>query len=315
MFKIPMRFKKQAGYILLEGALALSLAAGVMTYYMAEEKNRFAEDMAKIHGQHMKAMAAATNAYITNNYSRLIAGTAIPIPGSTDDVDDPLAPTVQELMDLGLLPNSPGLATPVYGGGFTIRLTTNPVAGAVNGFVGTTASVAPGGQVSSRTIGRALQEIGINGMATGLGGNPDNELRALNQDNGVAGPDVTLALGVTTPQPGMMAVRVGTGVCNDGTGLACDVFLRRDGTRPMTGDLDMGVNNITNVVNIGTAAARAGTVFSTDLDARDNISAGINITANNNITATTGDVTAGRNVIANNNITATTGDVTAGRNV
>ncbi|MCA3167096.1 MAG: hypothetical protein ING22_00860, partial [Burkholderiales bacterium] len=36
---------------------------------------------------------------------------------------------------------------------------------------------------------------------------------------------------------------------------------------------------------------------------------------NNNITATTGDVTAGRNVIANNNITATTGDVTAGRNV
>lgn len=242
MFNIPTRLKRQAGYIMLEAALALPVAAGIMTYYLAEQRDRLTEDMAKIHGQHMKAVAAATNAYITNNYGLLIAGKDIPIPGSTDNVANPLAPTVAELMALGLLPNSPGLAKPVYGGGFTIRLTTNnPVVGAVNGFVGTTASVAPGGQVSSRTIGRALQEIGFNGMATGLGGFGDDTLRAQNQDVAVPGIDVAVALGPgVAAQPGLMAVKVGTGTCDDGTGLACDVFLRRDGTRHMTGDLKMG---------------------------------------------------------------------------
>jgi ribosomal protein S17 len=319
MFKIPMRFKKQAGYILLEGALALSMAAGIMTYYMAEEKNRFAEDMAKLHGQHMKAIASATNAYITNNYGALLTGGVITIP-SGGTVADRLAPTVQELADLGFLPNGAGMANPVYGGGFRIQLVVNTATDTVNGFVGTTAPVAPGGQVSNRAIGRALEEIGINGMATGLGNNANSMLVS---HNGITSIDVTTALGLPAQQ-GLMAVRVGTGTCDDGTGLACDVFLRRDGTRPMTGDLNMGTrnifdaNNITAELNItattGNIEATTGNIEATN----GSVTAGRDVTADQNITATNGnieakkgDVIAGQDVTANRNITATTGNIEA----
>jgi hypothetical protein len=348
MFKIPMRFKKQAGYMLLEAALALSVAGGVMAYYMAEEKNRFAEDMAKIHGQHMNTIAAGVNSYIVRNYGLLTSPPTptitIPIPATGGSVGSPFAPTIQELMDMGLLPNTPGLANPVYGGGFRIRLilgsTTNPACGLghVCGYVGTTDAVAPGGQVSSRTIGRALQEIGINGMATGLGGQGNDVLRS--QNNLISETlNRAFGVGVVTPQQGLMAVRVGTEACGTGSGAACDVFLRRDGSQPMTGALNMGGKNIGNVANIGTNAAPAGTVFTTDLSAantvftthlsiagrvvtildmgNNSITNADNITANGSIsangtTSTTGNITANRNITANTgNITASAGNISA----
>lgn len=243
MFNIPTRLKRQAGYIMLEAALALPVAAGIMTYYLAEQRDRLTEDMAKIHGQHMRQIAAATNAYVTNHYDALTKpslGVITKEDGSL--VADILNPTIQDLIDLGLLADSPSISRPFYGGGYRIILTrgTGGDLGQVNGFVITTAPVAPGGEVSSKTIGRALEEIGFNGLATGLGGNPDNLLSSVggklkfDLNNGTVFPSPPAAA------KGLMAVRVGTGSCTTDSGLACDVFLRRDGTRHMTGDLKMG---------------------------------------------------------------------------
>ena len=254
MFNIPTRLKRQAGYIMLEAALALPVAAGIMTYYLAEQRDRLTEDMAKIHGQHMRQIAAATNAYVTNHYDALTKsppGVIIKDDGSL--VADILNPTIQDLIDLGLLADSPSISTPFYGGGYRIILTrgTGGDLGQVNGFVITTAPVAPGGEVSSKTIGRALEEIGFNGLATGLGGNPDNLLSSV---GGKLGFD--LNDGAVFPSPpaaakGLMAVRVGTGSCTTDSGLACDVFLRRDGTRHMTGDLKMGSDDNHNKPDSG----------------------------------------------------------------
>lgn len=244
MFNIPTRLKRQAGYIMLEAALALPVAAGIMTYYLAEQRDRLTEDMAKIHGQHMRQIAAATNAYVTNHYDALMKppslGKITKKNGSL--VADILNPTIQDLIDLGLLADSPSISKPFYGGGYRIILTrgTGKDLGQVNGFVITTAPVAPGGEVSSKTIGRALEEIGFNGLATGLGGNPDNFLSSV---GGKLGFDLNNSLVFPSPPAaakGLMAVRVGTGSCTTDSGLACDVFLRRDGTRHMTGDLKMG---------------------------------------------------------------------------
>lgn len=243
MFNIPTRLKRQAGYIMLEAALALPVAAGIMTYYLAEQRDRLTEDMAKIHGQHMRQIAAATNAYVTNHYDALTKpslGKITKKDGSL--VADILNPTIQDLIDLGLLADSPSISKPFYGGGYRIILTrgTGGDLGQVNGFVITTAPVAPGGEVSSKTIGRALEEIGFNGLATGLGGNPDNFLSSV---GGKLGFDLNNSLVFPSPPAaakGLMAVRVGTGSCTTDSGLACDVFLRRDGTRHMTGDLKMG---------------------------------------------------------------------------
>jgi len=324
MFKIPMRFKKQVGYILLEAALALPVAAGVMTYYLAEQRDRLSEDMAKIHGQHMNIIAAGVNSYIVRNYGRLTTTptSTIPITATGGSVSNPLAPTVQELMALGLVPNSAGLASPVYGGGFRINLTlgsrTNPDCGEghVCGYVGTTAPVAPGGQVSSRTIGRALQEIGINGMATGLGGFGDDTLRAQNQDVTVPGIDVAVALGPGVPaQRGLMAVRVGTESCGTGSGAACDVFLRRDGTLAMEGNLNMGTRNIFNASNI-----TASDIIASNGTTTNNLSVngvmltnlnmnGWNINSASNITAS--DITAS-NIIASNGTTTNNLSVNGG---
>lgn len=254
MFNIPTRLKRQAGYIMLEAALALPVAAGIMTYYLAEQRDRLTEDMAKIHGQHMRQIAAATNAYVTNHYDALTKpslGKITKKDGSL--VADILNPTIQDLIDLGLLADSPSISKPFYGGGYRIILTrgTGGDLGQVNGFVITTAPVAPGGEVSSKTIARALEEIGFNGLATGLGGNPDNFLSSVGGKLRFNLSDSAVFPSPPAAAKGLMAVRVGTGSCTTDSGLACDVFLRRDGTRHMTGDLKMGSDDDHNEPNPG----------------------------------------------------------------
>lgn len=52
------------------------------------------------------------------------------------------------------------------------------------------------------------------------------------------------------------------------------VYLRRDGTRPMTGDLNMGGNDIKNAVNINAS----GTTTSGTLKSTGNTNVGANLT-------------------------------------
>jgi hypothetical protein len=327
MFKIPMRFKKQAGYMLLEGALALSVAGGIMSYYLADEKNRFAEDMAKIHAQHMAHVSTVVNEYVANNYAALSTGAAVA------GYANPLRPTIAELRADGYnITNN----APIYGGNIEVRLRRYTAGGIdhVAGFVTTTQPVAPGGQVSSRAIGRALQEIGFNAHATGLSGHNNNTLARLNQNLATVDYQVSTDLPGITAAQGLMAVRVGTDACDTTSAAGCNLFLRVDGSNSMTNALNMGGNNIRNVANIGTAAAAAGTVFTTDLSiagsvvtnldmGTNNITNANNITANQNIisssgsifangTGANGNITANRNIISNTgNITASAGSISA----
>jgi hypothetical protein len=163
----------------------------------------------------------------------------------------------------------------------------------------TTAPVLGNGQFSSQLIGKALQTIGADGGATGLGGTPVNTVTGLN--NSWTQP----VLGGITPAAGLMAVQVGW---NDE--LLNNRFLLRDGTLPMTGNLDAGNNSINNAANVN---ANQNMVAGNNINAGTDMAAGRNIWASNGISAGN-DIGAGRNISASNGISAGN-DIGAGRDI
>jgi hypothetical protein len=249
--------KRQAGYLLLEATLALSVAAGLMTYYIRERADRLTEDMAKAHGEQMRMISQALDRYIIDNHNVLTAAANVacctvdpdgagPLPAVNTPVANKLVPTPAELVNLGLLPAGAN-AAPIFGGGYNIILgLTNDAGNAcvpgvdcarVRGMVLTNAPIMINGQINANVIGRALQTIGINGGAVGLANTPQNVVTGL---NGAWTLGQAQGLPAGTPV-GTMAVQVGwewDPVNNR--------YLRRDGTLPMTGNLNMGARNINN---------------------------------------------------------------------
>jgi hypothetical protein len=291
--------KRQVGYLLLEAAIAMSLAAGLVTYYMRQQSYDLLEDMAKAHGEQMQRIANATNRYVVDNYTAILNNT--PVTG----VAVTRRPTVAELSGLGFLPAGYGANPPVFGGGYQIELQRVPAACVpgincrINGLLMTTAPVLGNGQFSSQLIGKALQTIGADGGATGLGGTPVNTVTGLN--NSWTQP----VLGGITPAAGLMAVQVGW---NDE--LLNNRFLLRDGTLPMTGNLDAGNNSINNAANVN---ANQNMVAGNNINAGTDMAAGRNIWASNGISAGN-DIGAGRNISASNGISAGN-DIGAGRDI
>lgn len=268
MNTIRFRASRAAGYILLEAILALAVFSGIAAYQVRLQRDELVEGMAAAQGQQMRRIANAANLYAVDNFPRILNNTPIPIGvnicpaglGGGVNVVNTRSPTTAELACLGFLPAGFTNAA-MFGGGYQIQL--NPTPGCVmpacnvEGYLITTAPVLSDSIVSAKVIGRALLEIGADGGASGLGG-PPNAVVSLGSGVPIATPGFAV-------QPGMLAVNLGSTVTQ------FDEYLRRDGTRPMTGNLNMGGNDINNASQVNTNNLAVNGQVVTDLNMLNSI--------------------------------------------
>lgn len=243
---------RQAGFMLIELSLAFALLSMMLFYQVRQERDQLVEDYGEAHGRQMKTVADAANAYAVTYYNQVLNNTAVTGVAVT------LQPTVAELATLGFLSAGYG-STTMFGGGYNIVLTLTPAACTlpncnIAGYVNTTQPILVDAVVSAKAIGKALGEIGPDGGAAQIAGATINGMNGgWSMVNPVAG------------QPrGIMAVRLGAG------SLAFAQFLRRDGSLPMTGNLDMGGQNVTNAALMAFSATQtAGNACTTGQVGRD----------------------------------------------
>lgn len=264
-----MKIKK--GFSLLE--LTLVLGVGTMVAFMKfqDMKNEQESILASAVGQQMKQIGEAVNGYINIRYDKLstlsnAAGTGTD-PGPRTCSGSVCEITYQTLINEGLLPST-YTGTNANKSSYKIILkrdgtTPNYV---INGLITTSTAWIEGGKTRYDLLGNAMQTAGIDSGMT----------KTTSIASGHSGQwTETSANFNNITSTGQLAFRVGF------NSALYSVYLRRDGTLPMTGDLNLDGHNINNVA----ALNATGNITTTgDLQAR-NIKATGKIDADGNISA------------------------------
>lgn len=240
---------KAAGFTLIEIMLVMAVAGAIAVLDMKRRAADAEDAAARAAGVQMKEMAQAVNGYLVSKYAPLVSLTDPNCPATGPD-RCVLAP--QALIDEGLLPVGYSLRN-VWNAQYSIEVRVVGTAPTQNllGIVLTTTpwttDVEGGGDPKLGSLGRAVREIGPDG---GVATSP-TEISGFS-GSWTAGTAEHSGLNRT----GQLAARVGY------NSAMMTVFLRRDGTLPMTGNLNMGGHDI-EVAGAGTFAS---TVTTGDLD-------------------------------------------------
>ncbi|WP_370618600.1 hypothetical protein [Citrobacter meridianamericanus] len=228
------------GFSLLELILVLSVGTGIGLIKFQDLKNNQENMVAKAAGAQIKQLGNAVNSYINIKYDKLSTLTSSlgsgndPGPRTCSAISCII--TYQTLINEGLLPASfTGLN--VNKSQYSIVLLRSGTAPnyVVNGLITTTTPWSEGGEIRYDLLGKAMQEAGIDSgmtqsptVASGFQGEWSENSSVFNNINNA----------------GLLAYRVGY------DSAMYSVYLRRDGTLPMTGDLNMGGNSINNIKSI-----------------------------------------------------------------
>ncbi|MCR2771406.1 shufflon system plasmid conjugative transfer pilus tip adhesin PilV [Enterobacter kobei] len=274
-----MKMKIKKGFSLLE--LTLVLGVGTMVAFMKfqDMKNEQESIMASAVGQQMKQIGEAVNGYINIRYDKLstlsnAAGTGTD-PGPRTCSGSVCEITYQTLINEGLLPST-YTGTNANKSSYRIILKrdgTSPYF-VINGLITTSTAWIEGGKTRYDLLGNAMQTAGIDSGMT----------RTTSNAFGYGGQwSETSANFNNITSAGQLAFRVGY------NSALYSVYLRRDGTLPMTGDLNLDGHNINNIANIN---ATGNITTTSDLQAR-------NIKATGKVDAD-GDISAGNWVWAKN---------------
>lgn len=295
--------RTKKGFSLVEVSLVLGVASfvGFLTFsqFLKQQEIKKAEYA----GLQIKQLGDATNAYITSHYDTLV--TFVNSSGSTNDIgprnctagNSSCVITIMTLINEGLLPSSFS-GTNVYGHGYNILLKRTGVSPyyKINGIIVTDSALKIGERIRYDLLGQAILSAGID---SGMTRDSSSQVSGFNGSWTAVNNDYPVI-----NKSGLLAYQVGYGTYN------YSVFLRRDGSLPMTGSLNMGSNSIVNSVNYsGSGSISTGT----SITAGTTITAGDSITSGNNITATN-NITANNNLIANNSISAAK-NINAGNNI
>ena len=270
-----MKKIKEKGFSLLE--LILVLGVGTMVAFMKfqDMKNEQESILASAVGQQMKQIGEAVNGYINIRYDKLstlsgAAGNGTD-PGPRNCSGSVCEITYQTLVNEGLLPSSFNgyniIKSPYK---IILKRDGSSPNYVINGLITTASSWTENGAVRYDLLGKAMQTAGIDSGTTktttsASGFNAQWSEISSNFNN------------ITSI--GQLAFRVGY------NSALYSMYLRRDGTLPMTGDLNMGGNNVNNAKDI-TASGNAK--FGGTGDFGSNITSGSNIIANNQVMAHNG---------------------------
>lgn len=235
-----MKKQNKKGFSLLE--LILVLGVGTMMAFMRfqDMKNEQETVMAKAVGQQMKQMGEATNRYISIRYDKLSTLTASssqssdPGPRTCDSSDCEI--TYQTLVNEGLLPASyTGVNAQKSSYKILLKRSGTTPNYIINGLITTTLPWSEGGKFRYDLLGKAMQEAGIDSGMT-QSATVASGLQGAWKETSTDYNNISSA--------GLMGYRVGY------DSAMYSVYLRRDGTLPMTGDLNMGGNSINNIKDI-----------------------------------------------------------------
>ncbi|MEH0832389.1 shufflon system plasmid conjugative transfer pilus tip adhesin PilV [Pectobacterium cacticida] len=231
-----MKKINKKGFSLLEITLVLGIGTAIAFMKFQDMKGDQEKVMANTVGSQMKQMGEAVNRYISIRYDKLST-----LSSSSSQTSDPgtrtcsangCEITYQTLINEGLLPVS-YTGINAQKSSYTILLKRSGIAPnyVINGLVTTTQPWSEGNRVRYDLLGKAMQAAGIDSgmtqsatVASGTGG------QWTESQNNYSGINAA----------GLLAYRVGYDAS------MYSVYLRRDGTLPMTGDLNMGGKNIDN---------------------------------------------------------------------
>lgn len=242
---MAMKMKIKKGFSLLE--LTLVLGVGTMVAFMKfqDMKNEQESIMASAVGQQMKQIGEAVNGYINIRYDKLstlsnAAGTGTD-PGPRTCSGSVCEFTYQTLINEGLLPST-YTGTNANKSSYKIILKRDGTSPnyVINGLITTSTAWIEGGKTRYDLLGKAMQTAGIDSGMT----------RTTSNAFGYGGQwSETSANFNNITSAGQLAFRVGY------NSALYSVYLRRDGTLPMTGDLNMGGKSIGNTKNITASGA------------------------------------------------------------
>ena len=264
-----MKIKK--GFSLLELTLVLGVGTIVAFMKFQDMKNEQESILASAVGQQMKQIGEAVNGYINIRYDKLstlsnAAGTGTD-PGPRTCSGSVCEISYQTLINEGLLPSA-FTGTNANKSSYKIILKRDGTSPnfVINGLITTSTAWIEGGKTRYDLLGNAMQTAGIDSGMT----------KTTSIAYGYSGQwTETSANFNNITSTGQLAFRVGF------NSALYSVYLRRDGTLPMTGDLNLDGHNINNVA----ALNATGNITTTgDLQAR-NIKATGKIDADGNISA------------------------------
>lgn len=266
-----MKMKIKKGFSLLELTLVLGVGTIVAFMKFQDMKNEQESILASAVGQQMKQIGEAVNGYINIRYDKLstlsnAAGTGTD-PGPRTCSGSVCEISYQTLINEGLLPSA-FTGTNANKSSYKIILKRDGTSPnyVINGLITTSTAWIEGSKTRYDLLGNAMQTAGIDSGMT----------RTTSNAFGYGGQwSETSANFNNITSAGQLAFRVGF------NSALYSVYLRRDGTLPMTGDLNLDGHNINNVA----ALNATGNITTTgDLQAR-NIKATGKIDADGNISA------------------------------
>jgi len=287
------------GFSLLELILVLGVGTTLAFLKFQDMLHDQEEVKASAAGQQIKQLGEAVNGYINIRYDKLSTlsnstGTGTdPGPRTCTTSNSVCSISYQTLINEGLLPST-YVARNSFGSDYSIQLKRSGTSPnyIIDGIIVTNSSWIEGGNIRYDLLGKAMQSAGIDSGMT----------KSATQLSGYGNNWNYLSSGYPAiAKAGMLGYRVGY------NSAMYSVYLRRDGTLPMTGNLNMGGQSIYNTQDItasGTTttgilkantAATVGTTLNvggvttlgSDLNVAGNGQVNGNLNSNNTVSGTT----------------------------
>ncbi|EMV7143284.1 shufflon system plasmid conjugative transfer pilus tip adhesin PilV [Enterobacter hormaechei subsp. xiangfangensis] len=251
--------KSKKGFSLLELILVLGIASAVSFMKFQDLKQQQENIQADAVGQQIKQVGDAVNGYINIRYDKLSTLTSVsssagtdPGPRTCSTADNTCTITYQTLINEGLLPTTfNGINTNHSAYSIILRRSGNSPNYVIDGLITTTTQWKEGDKVRYDLLGKAMQAAGVDSGMT----------KTADQVAGYSGQWTEQTSDYKNiTNAGLLAYRVGY------SSAMYSVYLRRDGTLPMTGDFNMGGKSINNAANItASGTTTSGTLKSTGL--------------------------------------------------
>jgi type II secretory pathway pseudopilin PulG len=267
----PLTSKRNLqGFTLVEVGIAAVLSAAIAALLLSIDADRLRTQIAENQGQLLSTINNAVNGYEAANFNALVNHSGVA------GVANAYAPTLAELSSLGYLSNVYSTQN-LFGGGYAINLSLLPtgcipVNCNVGGLVAlSTPILGQDGQVDVAAAGEAMIAAG-----------GDGGMSSAASPGTIAGPNSTwTAVNPMGNVSGIVAMR------NGYLSSSYAAFVRRDGSLPMTGNFNLGGNNVTN-----TNIVSANGVNATSVNAANVAATGVNTSTLNTSSATTNTLTA-----------------------
>ncbi|UGA50139.1 MULTISPECIES: shufflon system plasmid conjugative transfer pilus tip adhesin PilV [Dickeya] len=269
--------RSKKGFSLLELILVLGVASAISFMKFQDLKHQQEDIQANAVGEQIKQVGNAVNGYINIRYDKLSTLTSVststgtdPGPRTCSTADSTCTITYQTLINEGLLPSTfSGMNARRSGYNILLRRSGSSPNYVIDGLITTTTQWKEGDKIRYDLLGQAMQSAGVDSGVS----------KTASSVSGYSGQWTEQAASYKNiTNEGLLAYRVGY------NSAMYSVYLRRDGTLPMTGDLNMGGQDINNTVNITASGTTTSGILHSTGDT--NVGANLNVSGNTQVNGT-----------------------------